>query len=172
MNHLIGDLIDVACIDAGILAVTREPCDPLRVLGEAIENFQALATARGIALVAQTPASLGTAEIDPARILQVLANLLANAIKFTPARGTVTVRAERAPDEIRFAVSDTGMGIPADRLEAVFERYVQVVPADRRGLGLGLFIAKCIVLGHGGAIWAESEPGHGTSVRFELPVKS
>lgn len=172
MNHLIGDLIDVACIDAGVLAVHREPCDPLRVLGEAVENFQALAAARGITLVTQTPSSLGTAELDPARILQVLANLLANAIKFTPAHGTVTVRAERSPGELRFAVSDSGVGIPADRLEAVFERYVQVAPADRRGLGLGLFIAKCIVLGHGGTIRAESEPGQGTSVRFVLPVES
>jgi signal transduction histidine kinase len=172
MNHLIGDLIDVACIDAGVLAVQRESCDPLHVLDEAIENFQALAKARGITLVARTPSSLGTAELDPARILQVLANLLANAVKFTPPQGTVTVRAERAQEALRFAVSDTGVGIPSDRLEAVFERYVQVVPADRRGLGLGLFIAKCIVLGHGGTIRAESEPGHGTTVRFKLPVQS
>jgi signal transduction histidine kinase len=172
MNHLIGDLIDVASIDAGVLAVNREPCDPLHVLGEAIENFQALAAARGITLVVQTPASLGTVELDPARILQVLANLLANAIKFTPSQGTVTVRAGRVQEEIHFAVSDTGLGIPADRLEAVFERSVQVAPADRRGLGLGLFIARSIVLGHGGTIRAESEPGQGTSVRFELPVQS
>jgi signal transduction histidine kinase len=172
MNHLIGDLVDVACIEAGVLAVHREPCDPLRVLGEAIENFQAPAAARGIKLIARTPSSLGTAEIDPARILQVLANLLGNAIKFTPPQGTVTVFAERTPDELRFAVSDTGAGIPADRLEAVFDRYVQVAPADRRGLGLGLFIAKCIVLGHGGSIRAESEPGQGTCVRFELPLQS
>jgi len=172
MNRLIGDLIDVASIDAGVLAVHREPADPLRVVGEAIENFQALAAARGVTLSAETTASLGTAELDSARILQVLANLLGNAIKFTPPSGTVTVRAERVRDEIRCAVSDTGVGIPPDSLEAVFERFVQVTPGDRRGLGLGLFIAKCIIVGHGGSIRAESEPGHGTTVRFTLPAKT
>ena len=113
---------------------------------------------------------LELAAFDPARILQVLVNLLSNAIKFTPTDGKVVVRVERLGDEIRFAVSDTGEGIPTDKLEAVFERFLQVKPNDRRGVGLGLYISKCIVQGHGGRIWAESRMGHGSTFCFTIPI--
>ncbi|HVS63206.1 MAG TPA: ATP-binding protein, partial [Thermoanaerobaculia bacterium] len=108
--------------------------------------------------------------LDAARILQVLGNLLENALKFTPARGRVVLRAERVGPDIHVAVSDTGGGIPADRLKAVFERFVQAGGRDRRGVGLGLYISRCIVHGHGGRIWAESTLGEGTTVHFTLPV--
>ena len=100
----------------------------------------------------------------------MLINLLGNAMKFTPADGKVVVRVERIEDEIRFAVSDTGVGIPPDSLETVFERFRQVTANDRRGVGLGLYIAKCIVQGHGGRIWAESTTGEGSTFCFTLPV--
>jgi signal transduction histidine kinase len=101
----------------------------------------------------------------------VLTNLLSNAIKFTPPGGTIVVRLERVADELHFAVSDTGVGIPADELEPVFERFRQVNSNDRRGVGLGLFISKSIVQGHGGKIWAESKLGEGSTFCFTIPVQ-
>lgn len=82
----------------------------------------------------------------------------------------VTRRLERVGGDLRFSVTDTGIGIPADKLDAVFDRYLQVTSNDRRGVGLGLYISKCIVLGHGGRIWAESMPGAGSVFSFTLPV--
>lgn len=170
MNRLIGDLIDVASIEAGRLAVTRELTNSAQVVTEAVDTFTAQAAARGISIVAELVPPLDLAAFDPARILQVLVNLLSNAIKFTPANGKVVVRVERLCDEIRFAVSDTGVGIPPGKLEAVFERFLQVKPNDRRGVGLGLYISKCIVQGHGGRIWAESQIGQGSTFCFTLPI--
>jgi signal transduction histidine kinase len=171
MNRLIGDLVDVASIDAGVLAVTRELGDPAQVVTEAVDTFQAHAAASGVSIVAEieTPPSL--AAFDAARILQVLTNILSNAIKFTPRNGKVVVRVEDVGNELRFAVSDTGEGIPSGKLEAIFERFLQVKD-DRRGVGLGLYISKCIVRGHGGRIWAESTLGEGSTIYFTLPVQA
>ena len=170
MDRLIGDLVDVASIEAGALAVTREAGDPTLVVAEAVDTFQAEASARGVSLVAEMAPAPSVAAHDPARILQVLTNLLGNAIKFTPAGGTVVVRVLTVQDEIRISVSDTGPGIPADQLEDVFARFRQVDKNDRRGVGLGLYISKSIVQGHGGRIWAESGSGPGSTFVFTLPV--
>jgi signal transduction histidine kinase len=169
MNRMIGDLVDLACIEAGVLAVTRENGDPTQVVTEAVDTFQPQASASGVALAVEIVPPASLAAFDSARILQVLSNLLSNAIKFTPANGRVTVRLERVEDEMRFAISDTGVGIPSDQLEAVFVRFVQVTN-DRRGVGLGLYISKAIVQGHGGRIWAESTIGRGSTFFFTLPV--
>jgi len=168
MNRLIGDLVDVASIEAGMLLVLPEADDAAHVVTEAVEAFQAQATASGLSLVAEVPAPVPAA-FDAARILQVLTNLLSNAIKFTQPGGKVVVQVRRAEAEVVVEVSDTGVGIPTDKLESIFERFYQV-SADRRGVGLGLYISKCIVLGHGGRIWAESRLGVGSTVRFTLPV--
>ena len=170
MNRLIGDLVDVASIEAGALAVTREVGDPATVVTEAVDAFQVQASTAGLSLTAEIVPPLPLAAFDPARILQVLTNLLSNAIKFTPAHGRIGVQVERVGDEIRFAVSDTGVGIPTDKLEAVFVRFHQVAAYDRRGVGLGLYISKAIVQGHGGRIWAESQIGHGSTFCFTLPI--
>ena len=168
MNRLVGDLVDVASIEAGALAVTCESADAALVVAEAIETFQAHAATNGITLQAEVVPPL-TASFDPARILQVLCNLVSNAIKFTPSGGQVTVRAERAGADLWVCVADTGAGIPADKLEVVFQRFLQLNANDRRGLGLGLYISKCVVQGHGGRIWAESEVGAGSTFCFTLP---
>ena len=170
MDRLVGDLVDVASIEAGRLAVTCEAGDPAHLVTEAVDTFHAQATAAGITLVAEVVPPPALAAYDAARILQVLANLLSNAIKFTPSPGRVVVRVERVDEEIRFAVSDTGRGIPAANLDSVFVRFVQVAKNDRRGVGLGLYISKCIVQGHGGRIWAESGSGKGTTFFFTLPA--
>ena len=169
MNRLIGDLVDVASIEAGVLAVTREVGDPTTVVIEAVDTFQVQAAATGVSLAAEIVPPPTLAEFDSARILQVLTNLLSNAIKFTP-HGRIVVHVERFGDEIRFAVSDTGVGIATDNLEAVFVRFLQVAENDRRGVGLGLYISKAIVQGHGGRIWAESQIGQGSTFSFTLPI--
>jgi signal transduction histidine kinase len=171
MNRLIGDLVDVASIEAGALAVTREVGDPATVVTEAVDAFQVQAATAGVSLAAEIVPPPAVAAFDAARILQVLTNLLSNAIKFTPPQGRIVVHVERVGDEIRFAVSDTGGGIAADKLEAVFVRFLQVAPNDRRGVGLGLYISKAIVQGHGGRIWAESQIGHGSTFSFTLPIQ-
>lgn len=170
MNRLIGDLVDVASIEAGMLAVAREVGDPTQVVTEAVDTFQAEASAQGISLVADIVPPPSLAAHDPARILQVLTNLLSNAIKFTQTGGKVVVRVETIRDEVTISVSDTGPGIPADQLEAVFARFRQVAENDRRGVGLGLYISKSIVQGHGGRIWAESGNAGGSTFFFTLPV--
>lgn len=172
MNRLIGDLVDVASIEAGVLAAAREVGDPTDVVAEAVESFQGQASASAVTLTAEIVPPSSPAAFDAARILQVLCNLLSNALKFTPAHGKVVVHVQRVGDEIVFAVSDTGVGIPSDQLEAVFERFVQIAKNDRRGVGLGLFISKAIVQGHGGRIWAENRIGGGSTFCFTLPIHS
>jgi signal transduction histidine kinase len=169
MGRLVGDLVDVASIEAGTLAVTRAVADPAAVVAEAIDTYQGQATARGIALRAEIAAGLPPVAFDAARILQVLCNLVGNAIKFTPAGGAIVVRAEPADGGIALAVSDTGPGLPDDKLEAVFDRFLQLTKGDGRGVGLGLFIARCIVQGHGGRIWAENRVGGGSVFSLMLP---
>jgi len=170
MRRLVGDLVDVASIEAGSLAVTRAVGDPADVVTEVLETFQAEASARAISLTAEVMPGVPPISFDAARILQVLCNLLSNALKFTPAQGAVTVRLEQVDDNVVYSVSDTGEGIPGDKLEAVFDRFVQLTKNDRRGVGLGLFISKCIVNGHGGRIWVENRAGRGSAFCFTLPV--
>jgi len=170
MNRLVGDLVDVVSLDAGKLAVTPEVGDTTSVVTEVVETFQADAAQNEVSLSAEIGPPPFVAEFDPARILQVLTNLLSNAIKFTPGPGKVVVRLACVGDDIRFAVSDTGVGLPSDQLEAVFGRFVQVARKDRRGVGLGLYISKGIVKAHGGRIWAESRVGEGSTFYFTLPI--
>lgn len=170
MNRLIGDLVDVASIDAGKLAVTPVPRDVAALIAEAVDTFQATASAKGISLQAEMSEQPLPAEFDYDRMLQVLANTISNAIKFTSLGGSIRVRGERAGDDVRICVSDTGPGIPGSMLEAVFERFWQVGKEDRRGVGLGLYISRCIVEAHGGRIWAESKLGEGSRFCFTLPV--
>lgn len=168
MNRLIGDLLDVASIDAGKLAVTLESADPAAIVVEAVETFRTLTGESRVSVTAEVPSQLPRVFCDPARILQVLTNLLGNAIKFTPDGGTVVVRVEHVGGEIRFSVSDTGIGIAPGSLDRVFVRYVQLATGDRRGAGLGLYLSRSIIESHGGRIWAESVVGKGSTFFFTL----
>lgn len=172
MNRLIGDLVDVASIEAGALAVTRELSDPAQIVSEAVSSLQGQASAKSLSLVAVLEPSLAPAALDAARIHQVLINLISNAIKFTPEHGKIAVRARRVGADIRIDVIDTGIGIASDMLEVIFERFVQIKKNDTRGVGLGLYISRCIVQGHGGRIWAESKTGEGSTVCFTLPAEA
>lgn len=169
MNGLIGDLVDVVSIDAGKLDVRPLRADAVALLTEAVEAFAPAAAEKGLSLEVETVERILMAELDHERMLQVLANLITNAIKFTSPGGRIVVRGERDGDALRLSVSDTGAGIPGDMLEMVFERFWQVGKNDRRGLGLGLYISRCIVDAHGGRIWAESKPGEGTAFYLTMP---
>jgi len=176
MKRLIGDLVDVASIDAGKLSVTPARGDAASLICEAVDALLISATAKNVSLevapieLREMNASL-PADFDHDRMLQVLANLIANSIKFTPKGGSIRVSCERVGEtELSFCVSDSGQGIPADMLEAVFERFWQVGKNDRRGLGLGLYISRSIVEAHGGTIRAESTLGEGSRILFVLPV--
>jgi signal transduction histidine kinase len=170
MRRLVGDLVDVASIEAGMLAVTRAVADPAEVVTEAVETFQAEASGSRISLKANIVPGVPSILFDAERILQVLCNLLSNALKFTPAQGSIGVRLDHVDGNVVCCVSDTGKGIPDDKLEAVFDRFVQLTKNDRRGVGLGLFISKCIVQGHGGRIWVENSSRRGSTFCFTLPV--
>jgi signal transduction histidine kinase len=168
MNRLIGDLIDIVSIDAGRLTVVPVADDLAALADEAVEAFRDSAAVKDIRIDAPAGGP-AIAAFDHARMFQVFANLLVNAIKFTPRGGTITVGCEPADDHWVCSVRDTGAGIPETHLQSVFERFSQVNLGHERGLGLGLFISKCIIDAHGGEIKAESDLGHGTCVSFTLP---
>jgi signal transduction histidine kinase len=169
MNRLIGDLIDVTSIDAGKLAIHPIVADAAGVVREAVETWRPMAHGKSIEL-GGIHAGRVDAKFDPERILQVLGNLITNAVKFSAAGTIVTVGVERLATEVLFSVRDQGVGIPEDKLDRVFERFWQSGKSDRRGLGLGLYISRCLIAAHSGRIWAESELGVGTTIRFTVPT--
>lgn len=170
MSHLLGDLVDVATIEAGRPSIVRRPNDPQRLLSDTVDAFQAAAEARGVTLEVEPGDAPETASIDSGRILQVFANLVSNALKFTPRGGRVSLGVDIVEGQLRYAVSDSGPGIAPDHLDAVFRQFWQVNRGDRRGMGLGLYISRWIVEAHGGKIWVESSVGHGTTFFFTLPL--
>jgi signal transduction histidine kinase len=169
MTRLLGDLVDVVSIDAGKLAVTPVRQDCAAVIDETLETFRPIAAEKNISLT-KTEGPPLQASFDSDRVLQVLANLVGNSIKFTAPGGSVFIAVERVGEETRFSVRDTGSGIPAGSLESIFERFWQVGENDHRGLGLGLYISRCIVDAHGGRIWAESEVDKGSRFFFTIPL--
>lgn len=171
MNRLLGDLLDVVSLEAGKLRVTVGPHDAVQLVKEALDAFQPSFLAKEIVLASGAPTRPIVAMFDHDRVLQVLANLLSNALKFTPPRGRVVCSVALTGSEVRFSVTDTGAGIPADQTEAIFERFGQI-KKDPNGHGLGLYIAKCIVEAHDGRIWAEQRETGGTALHFTLPVGS
>ena len=170
MNRLIGDLVDVASIDAGKLSVTPANGDLALLIAEAVETFRPAASAKQVSLSTRLDAAPILAVFDHGRTAQVLANLISNSLKFTAQGGQVTVDAERDAANVCLSVVDTGCGIPADALEHIFDRFSQAGRNDRRGLGLGLYISRCIVEAQGGRIWAEQPPAAGSRVCFTLPT--
>ena len=171
MNRLIQDLLEVTRMETGGLSVERHPEQVGTLLNEARNMLQPLASAQGISLDVDTAADAAPpALIDSSRILQVLSNLVGNAIKFTPQGGQIRVRAEPRGSDLLFSVADTGPGIPHEQVPHIFSRFWQASRGDRRGIGLGLAIAKGIVDAHEGTIWVESRPGDGSTFFFTVPL--
>jgi len=169
MARLVDDLDDLSKIEAGkLLFVAKEPRDGRELVRQSVDTFGPLARARKLSLkmdLGRDPCRLWC---DGDRIQQSLSNLIGNAVKFTREGGKITARNRRVGDQIVFSVQDTGTGIPADQLAHVFKPYWQAEPT-RKGLGLGLSVAKAIVDAHGGRIWVESAVGQGSTFSFALP---
>jgi two-component system phosphate regulon sensor histidine kinase PhoR len=142
------------------------------IIKQAVERLRAQSDRTGLSIVLDIPDKLPQPSIDRERIEQVLINLIHNAIKFTPPGGSVTIRARQEGQDVLVSVSDTGVGIPADDLPRIFERFYK---SDKSrsggGTGLGLAIAKHIIEAHGGRIWAESVEGKGSTFHFTLPLE-
>ena len=172
MDGLIQDLLEVTRIESGRLTLERRPESVRVLLAEAKSMLGPLAQARSLVLEVLTDQAVPDVPMDVARVLQVISNLVGNAIKFTPAGGRITLACEPDAEGVRFRVADTGPGIPADQLSRVFSRFWQAGKADRRGVGLGLSIARGIVEAHGGRIWVESEEGEGSTFYFTLPASA
>ncbi|MBI5544201.1 MAG: PAS domain-containing sensor histidine kinase [Deltaproteobacteria bacterium] len=169
MNRLIEDLLDVTRIEAGHLAIRKRRLRPEQLVAEAMEANQALAASAGIELRLQRTSDCPDVLADGDRLLQVFANLIGNALKFTPAGGSVTSGVASRGDQALFWVADTGSGVSEADLPHLFDRYWQADPRERRGSGLGLPIAKGIVEAHDGRIWVESAVGRGCTVFFTIP---
>jgi signal transduction histidine kinase len=170
MNRLIGDLLDTVRLHAGKLALDLEDVSVAAIFKDADDMFRPLAEKRQIAIEI-APAAEGLAvRADPLRVSQVLGNILGNALKFTPERGKIVLRASSNGRQVRIDVIDNGPGISASDLEHLFDNFWQAQRNDNRGVGLGLAIAKSVVEAHGGRIWCESTPGKGTTFSFTLPI--
>jgi signal transduction histidine kinase len=170
MKRLVGDLLDLAAIEAGRLNVEVSAGDVADVLRDALEPFQSAAQTKNIQLELEAAPERISAIFDRDRVVQVLGNLVSNAVKFTPAGGKIALRLDALDQEVKLTVTDTGPGVPPDKLETIFEKFTQLIESDRRGLGLGLYICKSVVELQQGRIWATNVPGGGTAVSFTLPI--
>jgi PAS domain S-box-containing protein len=169
MRRLIEDLLDIAKIEAGRFSIDAQPCPAAALLDEVFGLMQHLAQQKGLRLDVQAPSRDYDLRCDRPRILQVLSNLIGNAIKFTPKGGAIVVTADADDRKVRFSVRDNGAGIAPDELPHIFERFWQARKTAHMGAGLGLAIAKGIVDSHGGKIWVESQRGKGSTFYFTLP---
>lgn len=169
ISRLLNDLQTIATAEAGMLQLHREPAAINDLLRDVLAAFTPLATSQGIALVIAGDPVLVDANIDAVRIRQVLDNLVSNAIRYTPAGGTIRISVHQEGDDVAYTVTDTGKGMDPEEAARMFERFVK--SKDSGGSGLGLAIAKGIVEAHGGTISANSSSGEGTSVRFTLPIR-
>ncbi len=170
MTALIGDLMDAASLETGQLRITPVAADAVQVVRSAAAASAPLLNRRGLMLTVDVPPGPVLALFDAGRVRQVLNNLLDNAGKFTPRGGGITIGLTALDRTVRVFVRDTGVGIPLPDQPHVFERFWQLGKNDRRGLGLGLYIAKAIVASHGGEMWLDSVPGTGTTFFFTLPL--
>ena len=168
MHRLVDDLLDVEHFAAGTVALTLEPLELSSVVEAAVDSFSLAARAGSIELRAERPEGEQRVVADRGRVHQVLANLIGNAIRFTPAGGSITIRIEPLPGYVRVSVDDTGAGLSADERTKVFEPFWRGGNTADKGAGLGLAISRTIVEAHGGTIGVSSEPGEGASFSFTL----
>ncbi len=169
LDRLVEDLRTLVLTDAGSLALQKEPTDLGALAVETVDSFKVQAEAAGVALRSDIANNLPSVVVDPARIRGVIGNLLSNAIRHTPAGGSVTVGVSASDDDVVITVADSGEGIPPELLPHVFERFVK--GAGSSGSGLGLAIVHDVVSAHGGNVEVESKAGSGTRVRLTLPTR-
>ncbi|MBI3552519.1 MAG: HAMP domain-containing histidine kinase [Elusimicrobia bacterium] len=177
LEGLVNDIMDYSKIMAGKMQMEKEPCDARELAGEAVDGMQAVAVSHGVKLIREESEPLPRVSAEGRRIVQILTNLISNAVKFTPARGTVTVSVKRGEHEhagtLVFRVKDTGRGIPAKDLPKIFDMFQSSGKVKQtEGTGLGLTMARMMVELHGGRIWAESWRQMGASFYFSIPIES
>ena len=170
MNRLIQDLLSVTTIEAGRLSIAARKMKVPDLFREASEMLEPTAREKSISLIVNVADDLPAVRADPARVLQVFSNLVGNAVKFTPAGGSITLSAVRSNGRVLCSVADTGPGIPPGQIPRLFGKFWQAKRGDGRGVGLGLAIARGIVEAHGGTIDVKSEVGQGSVFSFNLPV--
>lgn len=171
LKRLVEDLRTLSLADAGELKLQRQSIQPQELLGQVKQSFEPIADEQQVTLRLEVEPNLPDINVDRERMVQVLANLVSNALHFTPEGGSVTLLARREGDKVQIAVKDTGSGIPEDKLANIFERFYRVEEARSQNSGesgLGLAIAKSIVEAHQGTIKAESQLGAGTSLTITL----
>jgi two-component system phosphate regulon sensor histidine kinase PhoR len=172
LKLLIEDLLTISELESGRVKLNQQAVELRSVVEKVFDDFKSRAEAKTITLANEVPDLVVRA--DAGRLEQVLSNLVDNAIKYGRTGGRVTVGAQSANDsKVEIFVKDDGVGLPAEALERVFERFYRVDKARSReqgGTGLGLSIVKHIVQGHGGRVWARSEPGQGATFYFTLPA--
>jgi signal transduction histidine kinase len=169
LDRLVEDLRTLVLTDAGSLVLQKEPTDLGALAVETVDSFKVQAEGAGVALRSDIANNLPSIVVDPARIRGVIGNLLSNAIRHSPAGGSVTVGVSASADAVVITVADSGEGIPPELLPHVFERFVK--GAGSSGSGLGLAIVHDIVTAHGGNVEVESQAGSGTRVRLTLPTR-
>ena len=170
MNRLIGDLLDTVRLQAGRLSLNVEDLPVADVIQQAEDTFRPLADANQLMFRVEAPNERMVVRADPLRLSQVVGNLVGNAMKFTPAGGTITLRIQRHQQQLVFRVEDTGQGIAPEQVNRVFDDFWQARKGDGRGIGIGLAIAKALVQAQGGTIRVESALGKGTTFTFTLPA--
>ncbi|MFN8499937.1 MAG: HAMP domain-containing sensor histidine kinase [Anaerolineae bacterium] len=174
LQAIVDELLEMTRIDAGHLQLTLQPTDIVRLAADVVANFEPQVTVRGLTLTLLAEAHLPLALCDDKRTVQILSNLISNAIKYTLRGGHIAIGVARAlePHAIEVTVTDNGVGVPADERARVFDRFfrARTAPADAPGSGLGLNIARSLVELHGGHIWFESEVGHGSTFHVTLPA--
>jgi signal transduction histidine kinase len=168
LGRLVDDLHTLALADAGRLALHHEPVSAPALVEDAIAGHAALAARRHVVVSADVDGDVPEIEADPTRLRQVLANLLSNAVRHSPEGGHVRVTVEAVAERVRFTVVDDGPGFSPERLEHLFDRFTPA--GDSRGSGLGLSIARDLVVAHGGSIRAANRPDGGATVTFEVPA--
>lgn len=171
--HMVEQLQEAVRMESGSFQVDTRVVEGVALLQEAAESAELEAARRGVRLRWRSPIGDSLHVVaDPKGVAQILTNLIGNALKFTPEGGLVETIAQRDGDDVRFTITDTGPGIPADELPHLFERFYQARgnAQKRKGLGLGLAIAKGLAEAHGGRIWVESLPGAGSSFNFTIPA--
>jgi signal transduction histidine kinase len=175
LGRLVEQLLDLSRLESGEVPLQRQEVPLCAVVTQVMSEIDVARSDRGVDVDADIPDDLPPIEADRERVHQVLFNLVDNAVRFTPPGGAVTVSAHRDNGNVEIAVSDTGVGIPAEHLPRLFERFYRVDPARSRGdggTGIGLAIARSVVEAHGGHIRAESELGKGSVFIFDLPTSS
>jgi len=175
-NHLIdlvNSLLDLSKMEAGMVALNFEKLDIPPLIHKAVSGIEPLAMTKNVDIKVEVSLELPYVRMDGERILQALRNLIGNAVKFTPGGGHITIVAQVMEKGVSVSVTDTGPGIPKEDLKAIFDKFQQATMTSYnkiKGTGLGLAIVKHIINAHGGKVWVESEPGHGSTFIFLLPA--